>query len=147
MINALQVRPHGKPQNRGMGRGGLLLLIGSAVLLGAACRPQGETSGLDAHVAVEFDPSPPVVGPTNLRLTLTDEAGAPVRCGHLEVEGNMNHAGMRPVFARLEETAPGLYAGTIEFTMGGDWFLLVSGRRDDGVRFDRKVDVPGVKPK
>jgi len=57
----------------------------------------------------------------------------------------MNHAGMRPVFADLAEGDPGRFQGEIEFTMGGDWFLLLSGKSTEGERFRVKVDLPGVQ--
>ncbi len=123
----------------------LLLLLGGVWILG--CRPGTNGTDVDAQVAIEFDPRPPAVGTTGLKIILTDPESRPVRLEQLEVEGNMNHAGMRPVFTRLEETEPGHYVGTIEFTMGGDWFLLLSGQLSGGGRFHKKVDVPGVKPK
>lgn len=123
----------------------LVLLLGGVLILG--CRPETAGTDVDAQVTIEFDPSPPAVGTAGLKITLTDPAGQPVQLGTLEVEGNMNHAGMRPVFTRLQEAEPGRYAGTLEFTMGGDWFLLLSGQLAGGGRFNQKVDVPGVKPK
>ena len=120
------------------------LLIG--VALAAGCRPKSADPSMNANVEVTFDPSPPATGVTGLNITLADSSGQPMKLGHLDVEGNMNHAGMKPVFARLEETEPGRYAGKIEFTMGGDWFLLLSGTSASGGLFTRKVDVPGVKP-
>ena len=78
-------------------------------------------------------------------LMLTDSAGQPLEAKSLEVEGNMNHAGMKPVFSTLRPTAPGRYEGTLEFTMAGDWFLLITGQSADGRRIDEKIDVPGVE--
>jgi hypothetical protein len=63
----------------------------------------------------------------------------------VRVEGNMNHAGMRPSFADLHETEPGRYTGTLRFTMGGDWFLLVQATLPDGNQVEQKIDVPGVR--
>jgi hypothetical protein len=117
-----------------------------AVLLILGCRPESDETAVRTRANLVFEPHPPAVGLTRVILTLTDPAGQPVRAGQLEVEGNMNHAGMRPVFTRLEETEPGRYAGTIEFTMGGDWYLLVTGVSSDGQRLDLKLNVSGVKP-
>lgn len=111
----------------------------------AACRPKPDASAAATRIAVTFDPARPAVGENHLTVTLTDAAGNPVRLtGKLEIEGNMNHAGMRPSFARLAEAAPGRYTGTLEFTMGGDWFLLLSGDLPNHTRLDRKIEVPGV---
>jgi hypothetical protein len=102
---------------------------------------------IDAKVAVQFSPNPPVVGENEIEIALTDTAGKPLQFGMVKVEGNMNHAGMKPVFAELIENDPGKYAGTIEFTMGGDWFLLVTSEDSPQGRFSKKIDVPGVKAK
>jgi hypothetical protein len=125
--------------------GSIALLICSALVGGCSSEPAA--AGHDVDVAIEFVPNPPAEGATDIRIALTDAAGRPVRLGHIEVEGNMNHAGMKPVFARLEETEPGRYGGTIEFTMGGDWFLLLSGPPTGEGRLSKKVDVRGVKAK
>jgi hypothetical protein len=123
-----------------------VLLLGTVGLFMAGCRPQtGSAANEAVHVAVEFDPAPPATGKSTLRLSLADAAGHPLRVAHLAVEGDMNHAGMRPAFAELKETTPGHYTGTIEFTMGGDWFLLVSGELAGGGHFEKRIDVPGVK--
>ena len=91
-----------------------------------------------------IEPSPPLVGDSDLSLELTDADGA-VQGAQVRVEGNMNHAGMKPSFADLKEVEPGRYMGTLEFTMGGDWFLLVTAKTPDGGTIERKIDVRGVK--
>ena len=122
-----------------------LLLLSLAL---SACSKKEETvPELDAKVAVQFNPNPPEVGQNDLEITLTNAAGQPVELGMIKVEGNMNHAGMKPVFAELMENEPGKYAGTIEFTMGGDWFLLVTSDPSPEGHLNKKVDVPGVKAK
>jgi hypothetical protein len=115
-----------------------------ACLLAAGCQG-GNAPKADAQAKLSFDPSPPHVGKTAVTLKLTDPDGKPLKGGEIELEGNMNHAGMKPVFANLKETQPGRYEGTLDFTMGGDWFVLVRGKLPDGRRVDEKVDVPGVK--
>lgn len=120
-----------------------LLVVGVVV----GCRPTSSTSDAGVRVEVAFAHPPPVVGPNVFSLALDDADGHPLSAAKLEVEGDMNHAGMTPSFARVNETAPGRYTGTIEFTMGGDWFLLVSGERADHRRFRQKVNVPGVGSK
>jgi hypothetical protein len=127
-------------------RGALLLLgAGAAFILG--CRPHPDSTEASVQTGIQFDPAPPTVGGHRLSITLTDDAGQPLRLGRLQIEANMHHAGMRPVFTELVETRPGHYTGTIEFTMAGDWFLLLSGQRADGGHFSRRIDLPGVTPK
>jgi hypothetical protein len=51
---------------------------------------------------------------------------------------------MVPVFADAVEVEPGRYRAELEFTMGGDWFLLVDAETRDGRTLRWQRDVPGV---
>jgi len=108
------------------------------------CRP-ADSEPSQANVRLDFDPSPPVVGDAGVRLTLSDAAGKPLYGGKVVLEGNMNHAGMKPSFAELREVEPGRHVGTLKFTMGGDWFIIVTANMPDGSRIERKVEVQGVR--
>ena len=94
---------------------------------------------------LSFDPAPRV-GATTCTVALADAAGAPVTGATVEVEGNMNHAGMVPVFAEPREVAPGRYQAPFEFTMGGDRFAIVRAELADGSSMEQIVEVPGVAP-
>jgi hypothetical protein len=98
----------------------------------------------DVDVVLEIKPSPPQLGLSSIVVTLHDADGQPISGARVELEGNMNHAGMVPVFADASEVAPGRYQAELEFTMGGDWFILVHADLPDGRSMERKVDVPGV---
>ena len=107
------------------------------------CRPQASDTP-DVTIDLSFAPSPPAVGTATVNARLTNVNGQPLSGAKFELEGNMNHAGMKPSFAELTESAPGIYAGELEFTMGGDWFVLATVTLEDGSRLERKIDVPGV---
>ena len=64
----------------------------------------------------------------------------------MEVEADMSHPGMAPVFGEVEETAPGNYLAHVRFTMAGDWVLLLRIKLPDGRKIERQVDVRGVQP-
>ena len=89
-------------------------------------------------------PQPPQLGPATITVALTDATDMPIEGAEVELEGNMNHAGMVPVFAQSTEVAPGRYRADLEFTMGGDWFILVRAKLPDGRSMERAIDVPGV---
>ena len=110
----------------------------------AGCNSQQATAPR-LHYVVTFDPSPPKVGPAKVSVAVTDVAGQPVEGAEVRVEGNMNHAGMKPSFADLHEEQPGQYVGTLTFTMGGDWFLLITTTTGEGAKSEHQVDVPGVQ--
>ena len=111
----------------------------------AGCR-KGAEAPPDVFIAHEIAPQPPVVGPATVTLKVADEAGRAVTGAKIKVEGNMSHAGMAPVFAEAGEVAPGRYQAHLEFTMSGDWVLLLDLTLSDGRRLQRQVEVKGVRP-
>lgn len=90
-------------------------------------------------------PDPPRVGPATFSFSLADSAGHPVEGAQVQLEANMSHAGMRPVFAQAEEGAPGRYSAPLEFTMGGDWFILIDAALPDGEVVQWQVSLRGVR--
>ena len=109
-----------------------------------ACQRGGSTDLPEIGLSMEIAPSPPTVGLAMLTLTLTDADGQAISDAKLDIEGNMNHAGMTPVFSQATEFEPGKYRAPLELTMGGDWFVLVKTTLPDGRTFERQVDLPGV---
>ena len=123
----------------------LTTLACAAAVLAAGCRgPTGATP--DVLVEHEISPQPPRVGPAVFNLRMTDAASSkPLGGARIRLEGNMTHAGMTPVFAEAEEWEPGRYRATLEFTMGGDWVVIVHGALPDGRKLERQFDVKGVR--
>lgn len=122
------------------------LVLCTAVAVSIGCRQATtQQSNTDTKVDLTFEPSPPVVGDAKVTLSLASESGEPIKGAEVQLEGNMNHAGMKPSFADLAEVEPGRYTGTLEFTMSGDWFILVTATTKDGQRVERKIDVKGVQ--
>lgn len=117
---------------------GLLLLLS---LVGCS---RGAKDLPEIAVDLVISPEPPQLGPAAITVTLQDAEGEPISGARVELEGNMNHAGMVPVFADAGEVTPGRYQASLEFTMGGDWFILVRADLPDGRSMERKIDVPGV---
>ena len=56
----------------------------------------------------------------------------------------MSHAGMTPVFAGANETAPGQYSSTLELSMAGDWYVVVHMTLPDGRKLERQFDIKAV---
>jgi len=122
----------------------VLAIFAANFLVG--CRPKTPVHAGSLLATVQFEPNPPTThGPVKLSVSLSDAAGKPLQIDQLEVEGDMNHAGMTPVFAHLHKTGPGEFAGEIQFTMGGDWFILLTAQLPGNTHFIKKIDVPGVK--
>ena len=57
----------------------------------------------------------------------------------------MSHPGMNPVFGAAREIGAGRYQASIEFTMGGDWIMLVRVNLPDGQNLEREFEVKGVR--
>jgi hypothetical protein len=115
----------------------------AAVALGSSCA-KGTGAADDLTVELRIEPAPPRKGPATLEVTLSDASKAPVRATSVRLEGNMNHAGMVPEVAQASEVEPGRYRGEIEFTMGGDWFVIVDAALADGRKLQRTIQVPAV---
>ena len=128
-------------------RRGLLFLgiVVCANLFLAGCRKSSEPLS-DLMVECEISPQPPKVGPATVTLRLADAGGNPLSGAQVKLEGNMSHAGMRPVFAEAKEVGPGRYQAPLEFTMGGDWIILIHLTLADGRVGQRQVEVKGVRP-
>ena len=128
------------------GAGGLML-VGLALcvcLLAPGCvrRPGPEPSLVVEH---EVAPRPPRVGMATITLDVTDAAGDPVGGAGVSLEGDMSHAGMTPAFGEAKEVGPGRYRAALEFTMAGDWVVLIHLTLPDGRKVERQFDVKGVQ--
>jgi hypothetical protein len=65
-------------------------------------------------------------------LTLRDRAHRPVPGAQLQVKGFMSHPGMAPLIPTVTDQGEGVYVAYLQFTMAGDWTLLVTGELPDG---------------
>jgi hypothetical protein len=119
-------------------------ILGLLLLLSLAGCGRGDKDLPDVAMELVVSPEPPQLGPAAIAVTLHDARGDPIRGARVTLEGNMDHAGMVPVFADAVEVAPGRYQANMEFTMGGDWFILVHADLPDGRSMERNIDIPGV---
>lgn len=95
----------------------------------------------------QITPQPVRVGSTDVALDLRDAASKPLTGVHVDLEADMSHAGMAPVFGRATETGAGQYRGTISLNMPGDWVVLVHMTLPDQTKVDRQIDITGVEGK
>lgn len=126
----------------------LTLLIIS--LMAASCRQSAGGGGAQGTPAAEitvafaYEPDPALVGDATLVISLRDPNDAPINDATVSVRGDMNHAGMQPVLAELDAGQGGIYRIPFEWTMAGDWFVVVDVTLADGStasqRFDLRVE-------
>jgi hypothetical protein len=110
----------------------------------AGCR---RTAAPTPNVVMQHDvtPQPPRVGPATITISLADVAGKPIAGARVSLEGNMTHPGMSPVFGEAGEVGSGRYQASLEFTMGGDWIIVVRVNLPDGQKLEREFEVKGVQ--
>jgi hypothetical protein len=124
------------------------LLISVVCLFAAVCQPQGGGDGATIHIEWIVTPDPPRTGDAMLSFTLVDStAGMPVTRAKVRLEGNMSHPGMMPILSTARETAPGRYEAPLDFTMAGDWIVLVDAELPDGRALHRQIEILGVRPR
>jgi YtkA-like len=113
-------------------------------LSAGGCRKSAETSG-EVSIHESIAPQPVHTGAETIVFQLTNPAQQPVTAARVQVEADMDHPGMAPVFADAAETAPGSYRAQLNFTMGGDWVVLFHITLADGRKIEKQMDVKGVE--
>ena len=121
-----------------------LLLAAASTLTMTACRKSADSvQGISIQESIA--PQPVHTGDAIVTIRLRDASSQPLAHAQVQIEGDMNHPGMAPVFSDAQETAPGSYHAPLTFTMGGDWVVLAHIRLADGRRIERQWDVKGVE--
>ena len=125
------------------GRIGVALL--AATLLSGCWHSASSTNEISLQWTIE--PSAPSVSADTLTfIRLLDERQRPVAGATLQVEAHMSHPGMAPVVRPLTESEVGVYETHVQFSMAGDWVLVVTGTLPDGRRITRSMPVANVRP-
>lgn len=112
-------------------------------LLGSGCNRTDPTPAIT--VELQTTPQPPRVGRVSLALHVTGAATRPVSGAQIELEGDMTHAGMEPIFGHAKELQPGRYQSQMEFTMPGDWVMLLHIKLASGQQVEKQVELRGVR--
>lgn len=120
---------------------GLLLLL----LLSAACGATAENAA-GSDLQISLIPAPGGINGAYLQVQLADAAGTPITDAQVQVEGNMNHAGMAPVLVDAvrddaDGSSDGIYQLPFQFTMLGDWIITVEVTLADGTTVTRDIEV------
>ena len=124
---------------------GTVLIILFASWAGFGCQPAGEKQS-NINLSWEVEPDPPRVGMSTVTVFLKDSTRRPVEDARVTLEGNMSHPGMQPVISQATETEPGRYSAKMEFTMAGDWFILITSTLKDSTIAEHQIELPGVRP-
>lgn len=123
-------------------------MITALVLLGLLVTACGaaEENAANADLQISLIPAPGGISGAYLQVQLADATGAPITDAQVQVEGNMNHAGMAPVFVDAvsddaDGSSDGIYQLPFQFTMLGDWIITVEVTLADGTTVTRDIEV------
>ncbi len=126
----------------------LALAAATLALSASACHRRADSARAISR-AISFEasiaPQPVRAGDETVSIRLADASGHPLSRARIQVEGDMSHPGMAPVFSDAAETAPGSYRAPLAFTMGGDWVVLFHITLADGRKIEEQIDVKGVE--
>ncbi|MDX1600576.1 MAG: FixH family protein [Anaerolineales bacterium] len=119
----------------------MLIMISASVLPG--CTRQSAASAADTGHTVELSvqPDPASVGPSQLWIEVFSPDGEPIDGAEVSARGDMNHAGMVPVFGEAEQIEPGRYRVPFEWSMAGDWIVTIEAALPSGTQLERTFDI------
>ena len=90
-------------------------------LLLTACRQQSPSS---SDISLDVSVNGLLVGQSQIIVSVRDKNGNSIENpGAIELRGDMDHAGMAPVFAESSEAINGVFTLPFEWTMAGAWIL------------------------
>lgn len=128
----------------------LISVLIVVLLLTAACRQSQQQSatqtagGAIVQIEMTTEPSPPQTGEGTLLITVRDLDGTPADVTRVEVRGDMNHAGMQPVFGSADAATDSVYRVPFNWSMGGDWFIDVTVMLADGTTASQRFEASVV---
>lgn len=123
----------------------LILLVALSLVTSSASgcsrQSQREPEATSHQLELSIRPHPPSTGEAQLVIALRDSGDEPIAGAQVTARGDMNHAGMTPVFGRAEEIEPGQYHVPFEWTMAGDWTVTIEADLPDGSLVERQFEV------
>lgn len=125
---------------------GVLLLVCVSMLFSSACSRKIPDPGIKVTVQLEEPNKTYHVGHESITLRLRDPEGNELSGAQVELEGNMTHAGMAPVFGQALEVVPGMYRAIVQFSMAGDWIITLRARLPDGQQVEQQFEIKDVRP-
>jgi hypothetical protein len=113
-------------------------------LLASGCNGRSDVA---SAISVQFETTPraPRTGPVSIALQLKDASARPVTGAHIELEGDMTHPGMAPVFGHGKEVEPGRYRSELKLSMPGDWVVLLHVKLASGQQVEKQFEIRGVR--
>lgn len=109
----------------------------------AGCHRSG-SSAAGVKVLTTIEPQPAHVGPVTVTVQIADAHARQLSGAQVQIEGDMAHPGMPPVFHDAGEIAPGKYVAYLKLNMPGDWIILTHVRLANGLEIQQQTNLSGV---
>ncbi len=121
----------------------IIITFSMGILLLTACgRESQQASQNKAQIDLTTEPSPPMMGQSELVIEIQDKDGKAINDAFLEIKGDMSHAGMAPVLAEVNGGGEnGRYQVPFQWTMGGNWIITVTATLPDGSTAEEQFDL------
>lgn len=118
------------------------MLVLMSVLLGAcgagASTPAPSVTAKPVNIAVSANPNPAVMGDVELLFTITDANGNPIEGATVDISADHTDMSGMGMSGAATEQGGGRYAIKANFSMSGNWKLIVYVRTDG---LDYKEDI------
>lgn len=117
-----------------------LLLVLSVLLIacGGAATSAPENTGKPVSIKVGSNPSPAMMGDTELIFTVTDQNGNPIEGASVDVVADHTDMSGMGMSGAATDQGNGKYSIKANFSMNGTWKLTVTVRKDS---LDYKEDI------
>jgi hypothetical protein len=110
----------------------LALLLASLLAVVGCSRVSQEAQHNQLQIELVEPLFPPAVGKDTLNIRLFDANDNPINDATIAIKADMTHAGMVPILGDATEGDKGLYKVPFEWSMGGDWVVVVQATLPDG---------------
>jgi hypothetical protein len=117
-----------------------LLVVLSALLVacGGAATSVPDSSGKPVNIKVDSNPSPAMMGDTELIFTIADQNGKPIEGASVDVTADHTEMSGMNMGGAATDQGNGKYSIKANFSMSGAWKLTVTVRKDS---LDYKEDI------
>lgn len=121
---------------------GTLVIISTLLAAcGGAATPAETISSKPVNIKVETNPSPAMMGDTELILDITDADGKPVEGATVDISVEHTDMSGMDMNGTATDQGSGRYSIKANFNMSGTWKLTVYVRKD-GLDYKEEIELP-----
>ncbi len=111
----------------------ILLSLMMVSLLGCSRTPSD-----DPRLTISLEQTPSAMGGQTIVLTINDGT-TPLDNANVQLEATMTHAGMPSQIVPMQALGAGKYQASIDFSMLGEWVLIVNVTEANGATMQRTL--------